>query len=266
MSTQNLYQTQDYFKQMHRACGDHAISGILFGIASIFQKEITKQTKAFPVLYIQGESATGKSTFASAIQKISNTDNYASFSFESNTKTSINKVIETKTQQVLCIEEYRSNERNANFIRNFWDRAPILQAIEPWRNEIKRQIEIKSTLIVVSREFPESENLRERLIFEELNIQKSAQFDIFRNMIHDENLNIKNFLKFGSARFNEDFKEEIELVKMYFEANSALHFISGRERLNITILLAVFKIFEGFDLFPFDYTDAVNHFIKISKR
>lgn len=57
-------------KQLYSVYGQQSVLPILFGVASIFRDHIINETNGFPVLFLTGTHATGKTTLSTAIQHI----------------------------------------------------------------------------------------------------------------------------------------------------------------------------------------------------
>lgn len=252
-------------KSVHR---DHAISAILFGIASIFQDFIVAKLGNFPLLFFYGPGSSGKDELAAIVQSFVGIPQVA-INLEGNVSTIKAQVREFAQFRngISQLSEYkRGNPQLDGMLKALWDRRGYK------RGNIESHvgtdsIPIESSAILTGNDFPNEEPLILRLIWNEMN---KAEFSTSEMKSFDELKDMR--LKGVSGYSNDFFKYRIQFEKEFETRQRSWKgllqelFPEAKSRIvnNLSILCTTYEFFRdvaGVN-FPWSQEEMIDHFRK----
>lgn len=250
-------------KQVHR---DHAISSLLFGIASIFQDIVVDKLGNFPILFFFGPGSSGKDELSAIVQSFTGVPQTA-INLEGQVSTIKAQVREFAQFRngISQLSEYKAgNPQLDGMLKALWDRRGYK------RGNIESHvgtdsIPIESSAILTGNQFPNEEPLILRLIWNEMtknefNPEEMKAFDELRDMREKGVSGYSNDFLAHRVYFQENFEREQRswkgiLQELFPEAKSRI--IS-----NLSILSAVYSLFKDKVKFPFTQEEMMKHFRK----
>ncbi|PIE50735.1 MAG: DNA primase [Flavobacteriales bacterium] len=258
-----------YFHQIFRVHRNHAITGILFGISSLYQDIVVDKTGFFPILFYFGPASTGKDNLSRAIRSMVG-DPQSPIQLEGGAST-IKAQIREFTQfnnGISELAEYkRGNPQLDGVLKGLWDRRGYKRgSIES--KIATDEVPILSSAILTGNEFPDAEALITRLIWEEMKAQEFSDEEIEQYNI------LKDILKKGISGLSDFFIHKRLYVEEFFldtyRANIKLlndlpQFKNTTSRIisNLGVLLSFYQLFEKENFFPFGQSEIMKHFAYI---
>ncbi|MEN9909097.1 MAG: hypothetical protein RLZZ540_2246 [Bacteroidota bacterium] len=236
--------------ELYNVYGQQSIIPMLFGLASVFKEEITSTTYSFPILFLKGTFATGKSTLSFFIQE--------AFSGNTSTQSLVNNYeyselfTAVRNASGICVfDEYRANDRSDLLLKNAYSPRSFHLGKGNREQSIPKPI---ASFIVLSKYNPTDAPLLSRSIFieNEFNNYSQTQIENYRRLqeLFQEN-NCKCLDEIYSKR--EHFKSCFERV--FKECNLKLYPFSksGMRRIteNYSIIAAVYYCLKDKIIFPF---------------
>ena len=250
-------------KQVHR---DHAISAILFGIASVFQDIVVEKLSNFPILFFYGPGSSGKDELAAIVQSFTGIPQTA-INLEGQVSTIKAQVREFAQFRngISQLSEYKAgNPQLDGMLKALWDRRGYK------RGNIESHvgtdsIPIESSAILTGNQFPNEEPLILRLIWNEMtknefNQEEMKAFDELRDMREKGVSCYSDYFFQYRLHFLENFEKQQRswkgiLQELFPEAKSRI--IS-----NLSILSSVYSLFKDTINFPFTQEEMMEHFKK----
>lgn len=250
-------------KEVHR---DHAISGILFAIASVFQDIVVDKVEKFPLLFLYGPGSTGKDELAAIVQGFTGVPQTA-INLEGNVSTIKAQVREFAQFRngISQLSEYkRGNPQLDGMLKAIWDRRGYKRGnIESHVGT--ESIPIESSAILTGNDFPNEEPLILRLIWNEMtknqfSDEEMKRFDELRDMTAPGISGYTDWLFQYRTYFEEEFEKSQRswkgiLTERFPEAKGRIHF-------NLSILASVYTLFKDKVNFPFTQEEMLEHFAK----
>lgn len=250
-------------KQVHR---DHAISALLFGIASVFQDIVVEKLGNFPILFLYGPGSSGKDELAAIVQ---------SFTGIPQTAINLEGQVSTIKAQVREFAQFRNgisqlseykcgNPQLDGMLKALWDRRGYK------RGNIESHvgtdsIPIESSAILTGNQFPNEEPLILRLIWNEMtknefNQDEMKAFDELRDLrekgvscYSDQLFKHRSFFYTNFANEQRSWKGILQ--ELFPE-------VKGRIISNLSILATVYSMFKDKVNFPFTQEEMIQHFRK----
>lgn len=250
-------------KQVHR---DHAISALLFGIASLFQDIVVDRLANFPILFFYGPGSSGKDELAAIVQSFVGVPQVA-INLEGNVSTIKAQVREFAQFRngISQLSEYKTgNPQLDGMLKALWDRRGYKRGnLESHVGT--ESIPIESSAILTGNQFPNEEPLILRLIWNEMtknefNQDEMKVFDELRDMREKGVSGYSDMLFEYRPYFIENFEKQQRswkgiLQELFPEAKSRI--IS-----NLSILASVYSMFKDIIKFPFTQDEMIEHFGK----
>lgn len=254
-----------YASMMMKVHRQHAITGILFTIASIFLDIIEDKLGNFPLLFLYGPASSGKDQLIDCCQ-----------SFFGRPQTPIhigNKVSTAKAQvrkfaqfrnMVVHLSEYRPGDQQLDeLLKGFWDRRGYERGTmdSAYGTEV---VPVSSSVIFTGNHYPEDDALITRVICEEMtktefSMEEKQNYRILKDM------NKKGFSSFTAKMLDhrelwaDRFKEVFRKVETQMKAD--LEFLSSHDRMisNAAVLGAAYELMKDLVQFPFTFNQFVAH-------
>ena len=255
-----------YLKQLYKVHRGHAITGILFGIGSLFQDIVVSCTGFFPILFYFGPASTGKDNICEAIQSFVGQPQTA-IQLEGSASTIKAQIREFAqfSNGISQLSEYkRGNPQVEGIIKGLWDRRGYKRGSIESRVAVD-EVPIISSTLLTGNDSPDAEALITRLIWEEMKTQEfsdeaKAAYNKLKDMCRRGVSGISDWLLHKRAVFQEHFLEVYREKKRLLSEREAIKGVPVRMIDNLAVLYAVYGIFEREGIFPFWQEDMERHF------
>ena len=255
-----------YLKQLYKVHRGHAITGILFGIGSLFQDIVVSCTGFFPILFYFGPASTGKDNICEAIQSFVGQPQTA-IQLEGSASTIKAQIREFAqfSNGISQLSEYkRGNPQVDGVIKGLWDRRGYKRGSIESKVAVD-EVPIISSTLLTGNDSPDAEALITRLIWEEMKTQEfsdeaKAAYNKLKDMCRRGVSGISDWLLHKRAVFQEHFLEVYREKKRLLSEREAIKGVPVRMIDNLAVLYAVYGIFEREGIFPFWQEDMERHF------
>ena len=255
-----------YLKQLYKVHRGHAITGILFGIGSLFQDIVVSCTGFFPILFYFGPASTGKDNICEAIQSFVGQPQTA-IQLEGSASTIKAQIREFAqfSNGISQLSEYkRGNPQVDGIIKGLWDRRGYKRGSIESKVAVD-EVPIISSTLLTGNDSPDTEALITRLIWEEMKTQEfsdeaKASYNKLKDMCRRGVSGISDWLLHKRAVFQEHFLEVYREKKRLLSEREAIKGVPVRMIDNLAVLYAVYGIFEREGIFPFWQEDMERHF------
>lgn len=250
-------------KVVHR---DHAISAILFGIASLFQDIVVEKMGNFPILFFYGPGSSGKDELSAIVQSFVGIPQTA-INLEGGVSTMKAQVREFAQFRngISQLSEYkRGNSQLDGMLKALWDRRGYK------RGNIESHVgtdsvPIESAAILTGNDFPNEEPLILRTIWNEMvknefNQDEMKAFDELKDMREKGVSGFSDVLLKDRIHVEDNFEKQQRnwkgiLQEQFPEAKSRI--IS-----NLSIIACIYTMFKDKINFPFTQQEMLEHFKK----
>lgn len=249
--------------QVHR---EFAISGILFGISSLFQDIVVKELANFPILFLYGPAGTGKDQISELVQSFYGTPQQAQ-NLEGGASTIKAKIIKLSQfyNGVAEFSEYkRGDDKVDGILKGIWDRNGYERGNITSKIALET-VPVLSSLILTGNDYPGQEALITRLFANEINKnefseEESKRFDEFKDMCSN-----------GYSSYSVDLLKHRDVFKDKFMTKYRAFRNSFKEQVpdaiarmvsNASVLGATYEIFKDTLDFPFTFPELERHFKK----
>lgn len=255
-----------YLKQLYKVHRGHAITGILFGIGSLFQDIVVSCTGFFPILFYFGPASTGKDNICEAIQSFVGQPQTA-IQLEGSASTIKAQIREFAqfSNGISQLSEYkRGNPQVDGIIKGLWDRRGYKRGSIESKVAVD-EVPIISSTLLTGNDSPDAEALITRLIWEEMKVQEfsdeaKASYNKLKDMCRRGVSGLSDWLLHKRAVFQEHFLEVYREKKRLLSEREAIKGVPVRMIDNLAVLYAVYGIFEREGIFPFWQEDMERHF------
>ena len=255
-----------YLKQLYKVHRGHAITGILFGIGSLFQDIVVSCTGFFPILFYFGPASTGKDNICEAIQSFVGQPQTA-IQLEGSASTIKAQIREFAqfSNGISQLSEYkRGNPQVDGIIKGLWDRRGYKRGSIESKVAVD-EVPIISSTLLTGNDSPDAEALITRLIWEEMKVQEfsdeaKASYNKLKDMCRRGVSGISDWLLHKRAVFQEHFLEVYREKKRLLSEREAIKGVPVRMIDNLAVLYAVYGIFEREGIFPFWQEEMERHF------
>jgi hypothetical protein len=250
-------------KQVHR---EHAISSLLFAIASLFQDIVVEKLNNFPILFFYGPGSSGKDELAAIVQSFVGVPQTA-INLEGQVSTVKAQVREFAQFRngISQLSEYKTgNPQLDGMLKALWDRRGYKRGnIESHVGT--ESIPIESSAILTGNQFPNEEPLILRLIWNEMTKNEFNQDEM---KSFDE---LRDIREKGVSGYSDEFFKHRRLVVEQFEKQQrnwkgilTENFPEAKSRIinNLSILSSFYSIFKDIVNFPFTQNEMMEHFRK----
>lgn len=260
---------ENYFSQMYKVHRGHAISGILFGIASMYQDFIVEKLNGFPLLFYFGGASSGKDNLAVAIQSLMFNRKQESISLGNDASTAKAKIREMSafSNGITLLSEYRrGNFKIDETIKGLWDRRGYKRgSIES--DIATDSVPIRASTIFTSNEYPNDEALISRCLWEEMDkttftLDEVREYDKFADMIEMGATHLTNIFIQKRPYFEKHFLDSYRRIREAVAQLEGFKDTKARMLMNYSILITIYELFEKEIFFPFGKQDMMEHFKK----
>lgn len=248
-------------KAVHR---EHAISAILFVLASIFRDIIVQDIKAFPIFFLYGPGSSGKDELSRIIQSFTG-DPQTSINLEggaSTMKAQIREFAQFRNGISQLSEYKRGDLKLDGMIKGLWDlngykRGNIESLVST------DEVAIESAVILTGNEYPQPAPLIMRLLWNEMikNEFTEAEMDRFDKL--------NDIVKKGLSGYAFELMKNRQMVREQFSKRQrewkviiSQTFPGAIARMvtNYSILATMYTLFKDTLMFPFTQEEMLDYF------
>lgn len=248
-------------KAVHR---DHAISAILFVLASLFRDIIVKDIKAFPIFFLYGPGSSGKDELSRIIQSFTG-DPQSSINLEggaSTMKAQIREFAQFRNGISQLSEYKRGDVKLDGMIKGLWDlngykRGNIESLVST------DEVAIEAAVILTGNEYPQPAPLIMRLLWNEMikNEFSEAEMDKFDKL--------KDIVDKGLSGYSFELMKHRQMVKEKFARtqrewkvmiSQAFPGAIARMVTNYSIIATMYTLFKDTIMFPFTQQEMLDYF------
>lgn len=263
---ENNISFEIYMAKVLKVHRDHAISGLLFGMASLFQDIAVEENGNFPILFLYGPGGTGKDELAYIIQSFTGLPQIP-INLEGGASTLKAKIIELAQFKngISQLSEYkRGDDKVDGTIKAIWDRVGYKRGSIESRIAIDT-VDIESSVILTGNEYPNKEPIIIRMVWNEMtknqfSTEEMVEFDELNDMTQKGISGYSNYL----MQFRTVYKEHFSKKYRFWKGLLKQHFpdVAGRIHSNLSVLATTYQIFrdEANVSFPFSQNDMIDHF------
>lgn len=256
----------DYCSKMIAVHRGHAITGILFTIASIFQDVVINKTGAgFPIPFLYGPPSTGKDQLIECCQSFFGKPQEA-ISLESGTSTDKAQIREFAQFQNMIghLSEYkRGNPKVDGMLKALWDRRGYKRGTID-SHVGSESIPILSSTFLTGNDYPDNDALITRVIWEEMT---KGDFSPEEIKMYDQ---LKDMTNQGISHFTVEilqhrekwetlFKETYRRVVKTIKQDMGMLATQARIIHNNAVLGATYELMKDDLQFPFSWGDFMSH-------
>ncbi|MGD1319549.1 DNA primase [Chryseobacterium sp. 2R14A] len=268
-SIQSEVTTANYFNQVYKVHRTHAITGILFGVASLFQDIIVNNTGFFPILFYFGPASTGKDNLGEAIQSLLGVPQTA-IQLEGGASTIKAQIREFSqfNNGISQLSEYkRGNPQLDGVLKGLWDRRGYKRGSLESRVATD-EIPILSSTILTGNDYPDAEALITRCLWEEMKVQEfdetaKIEYNKLKDIIKKGVSGISDYFINRRNYFEESFLEIYRSNINLLNDLDAFKDTTSRIISNLSVILSIYNLFEKENFFPFGQSEIIRHFAEM---
>ncbi|SNA75550.1 DNA primase [Flavobacterium psychrophilum] len=263
---ENSISFETYMAKVMKVHREHAISALLFGIASLFQDIAVDENGSFPILFFYGPGGSGKDELAYIIQSFTGTPQIP-INLEGGASTLKAKIIELAQFKngISQLSEYkRGDDKVDGTIKAIWDRVGYKRGSIESRIAIDT-VDIESSVILTGNDYPNKEPIIIRLIWNEMtktvfSQQEMKDFDELNDMtekgLSGYSHKLLSYRKIYKENFSKGYRKWKGILQENFKDSK------GRIISNLAVLATTFEIFRDNSdvIFPFDQNVMMEHF------
>lgn len=252
--------------QVHRG---HAITGLLFSLASVFQDLIVKEAKGFPLVFLYGPPSTGKDQLIECCQGFFGEPQTA-INLEGGASTAKAQLRELAqfANLISHLSEYQRGDKKLDgLLKGMWDRRGYKRGTLD-SHVSTESIPVLSSVFLTGNDYPDQDALITRVIWEEMTKSDFSREEVQR---YEE---LKDMLDKGISHLTVDIIKHrsnfaTKFKKHYRETYASLsEFLSdtkAHSRIinNLSVLGTTYQILKDDLRFPFGWQDVLDQFRKI---
>lgn len=255
-----------YFYQVYKVHREHSITGILFGIASLYQDIIVSNCDFFPILFYFGPASTGKDNLCEAIQSLMGIPQTA-IQLEGGASTIKAQIREFSqfNNGISQLSEYkRGNPQLDGVLKGLWDRRGYKRGSLESRVATD-EIPILSSTLLTGNDYPDAEALITRCLWEEMKVQEfddkaKSEYNKLKDLIKKGVSYISDYFINKRVYFEDQFLETYRSNISLFNELEQFKNLTSRIPGNLAVLLTVYQLFEKENFFPFKQSEIISHF------
>lgn len=261
---------EKYLFQMVKVHRKHAYSGILFAVSSLFQDVVVNHLGFFPLLFLYGKGSSGKDNLGEAIQSFVGKPQSA-INLESGLSTGKASIREFAqfSNGISQLSEYKRGDKQTDgTLKSLWDRRGYkMGTIES--KVSTDEVPILSSVIITGNEFPESQPLLMRVIFEEMNKneftnEEIREFDRLKSIVKQGISELTNRLLQFRNNVENDFNEAYKQIKSLLNQSEEFKGTAGRIVENLSVLTTFYRLFTNYGVnFPFSFVELLEHWKEV---
>ena len=255
---------QNYAAQMLLVHRNHAITAVLFSIASAFQDIVVKELGNFPMLFLYGPASSGKDQLAECCQSFFGYPQTA-INLEGGVSTIKAQVREFAqfSNMISHLSEYKTGDSKLDgVLKGLWDRRGYKRGnIDSHVGT--ESIPILSSVIMTGNYTPDAEALITRLLWEEMsqslfNEDEVREFDKLADMTKHGISGFTNLILKQRKTVELNFLHKFRELKATL--NERMPDAKSRMISNTAVLASFYQLFDDVLSFPFSFADMLKHF------
>ena len=259
-----------FFTKAIKVHRDHAITGVLFAIASAFQDIVVDELGNFPIFYLYGPASTGKDQLAEICQSFFGTPQTA-INLEggvSTVKAQVREFAQFVNSMSHLSEYKRGDPKLDGILKGLWDRRGYKRGnIESHVGT--ESIPILSSVILTGNDYPDNEALITRVLWNEMtkntfNDEEVKNFEELRDMTKGGISSFTNSILEHRSTFKDNFQKKYRMFKETFQER--MPEAKSRMISNVSILGATYSIFQNILDFPFSFVQMQEHFVNCTEK
>jgi hypothetical protein len=260
----------DYTSQMKKVHRNHAITGILFTISSMFQDIVVNELGFFPMMFLFGPASSGKDQLSECMQSFFGKPQTA-LNLEGGVSTIKAQVREFAqfSNLISHLSEYKNGDPQLDgVLKGLWDRRGYKRGnIDSHVGT--ESIPILSSVLMTGNYAPDQEALVTRLIWNFMDKTSFSDEEI------KEYETLADMTKKGVSGLTEFFINNRTLVESKFKAvhreykatlGARLPNANSRMITNLSVLGSFYQIFSNIVSFPFTADEMLTHFYKTIEK
>lgn len=254
-----------YVSKMMEVHRSHAITGVLFTVASMFLDIIEDKLGNFPLLMLYGPASSGKDQLIDCCQSFFGKPQSP---IHIGNKISTNKAQVRKFAQfrnmIVHLSEFRPGDQMLDeLLKGFWDRRGYERGTidSAYGTET---VPVHSSVIFTGNHYPDDDALITRIICEEMTKTtfSAAEKEAYRQLkdINEQGISsITADLLQHRLLWEREFKKTFRMVESGLKKE--LDFASGHDRMigNVAVLGATYELMKDIVQFPFSWNDFLAH-------
>lgn len=258
-----FYEVLTQAAKVHR---HHYISPLLYGITCLFRDIVVEANNSFPILFLYGQGGTGKDELGRLIMSLTGIPQKPiSLEAELSTQKATIRVLAQFRNGIIMFSEYkRGNQKQDGALKGIYDLLGY--SIGTIESKFSTDyIPVEAGLILTGNEFPETEPLLQRLVWNQMDK------NVFTQKEKDNMEILKGMTSDGISGFAVELLKHRKLVKENFSADykkwSAILTpifpeVPVRIVNNLSVIAAFYEIFSKIDtkIFPFTQFEMIDHF------
>lgn len=257
----SFYELLSQAAKVHR---HHYISPILYGITTLFRDFVVEKENHFPILFLYGQGGTGKDELARLVMSLTGVPQKPiNLESELSTQKATVRVLAQFRNGIIMFSEYkRGNQKIDGSLKNVYDNNGY--SIGTIESKFSTDyIPVETGLILTGNEFPESEPLIQRTIWNQMDK------NIFTQEEKEAMEVLKKMVSAGVSGYASEFIKHRNLVEeKYSEEHSKWTailtpiFPDVKVRMidNLAIIAAFYGIFKDIFQFSFSQYEMIDHF------
>jgi len=256
-----------YTAKMLEVHGDHAITGILWTLASIFQDIQVSENGNFPIMYLYGPASSGKDQMMECCQSFFGLPQTA-INLEgdvSTVKAQVREFAQFNNGMGHLSEYKRGNPKLDGMVKGLWDRRGYKRGnIESFVGT--ESIPVTSSVGMTGNDYPDNEALITRLMVEDMNRTTFTEVEVKR---YEE---LRDMTAQGISSLTDDILIHRKLYKKQYKQKYRMYRQGLSERIpeaksrmlsNMSVLGATYHILRDEIIFPFDHNRITEHFERV---
>jgi len=268
-SSLSFHQYTSKIMQVHR---EHAITAILFTVASIFQDVVTQSLGNFPIVFLYGPPSTGKDQLIECCQSFFG-DPQTAINLEGGASTAKAQLRELAqfSNLISHLSEYkRGDSKLDGMLKGMWDRLGYKRGTID-SHVSSESIPVLSSVFLTGNDYPDSDALITRLVWEEMTKsdfsgEEMQQYDELKDMTHSGVSHLTAELLQHRSLFEHQFKDAFRKVSKEVKNDLLMAATQSRIISNLSILGATYEILKDKIMFPFGWAEIKAHFKTIVEK
>lgn len=261
---ENKIPFYDFVSQAAKVHRHHYISPLLYGITSLFRDIVINKLNSFPILFLYGQGGTGKDELGRMVMSLTGVPQMPiSLEAEISTQKATMRMLAKFRNGIMMFSEYkRGNQKQDGALKGIYDN--IGYSIGTIESKFSTDyIPVEAGLILTGNEFPDSEPLLQRVIWNQMDKNVFSQKDKEEMELHKEQLSN------GMSQYAVEFLKHRKLVEDKFldeyskwSAILTPIFPEVKVRIvnNLSVIAAIYGIFSDKIKFPFTQFEMIDHF------
>jgi len=261
-----------YLEQLYKVHREHAITGTMFMISTIFQDIVFKHYNFFPMVFLYGNAGTGKDELSYCLRSFfgfPQTPNPVGSNL-STSKSAVRVLAEFKNMLIQFSEYTPGNEKNDETFKEFWNKNGYKRGTIAQRYSTE-EVPVDCSILFTSNQFPTNLALITRLLTEQMmknkfTIEEGKEFEKLMDMtkpgISSYTVEILHLRGIVEESFKEKYQTFIQGLKQMTDFAD----LEGRIIQNIAVMGAFYDLLRDYIHFPFTRAEMISHFTQMAKH